>query len=156
MARPFKCRRIDLLPGCSYFKPAGVPVSRLQTVTLTVDEYESLRLADLNGLYQEDAAKSMQVSRQTFGNIIKAARQKMADSLINGKALKIEGGHYLMEEKRTFRCSDCEHEWQVPFGTGRPGFCPQCQSKNIHRSPRDRGFARDRGFGHGRNRGRCS
>ena len=65
----------------------------LEEVNLTLDELEAIRLADLRGLYQEDAAKKMNVSRQTFGNIINSAHKKIADALLNAKALKIEGGN---------------------------------------------------------------
>lgn len=64
----------------------------LKEVGLTLDELEAIRLADLEGLYQEDAAGQMKISRQTFGNIINSAHKKIADALVNGKALKIEGG----------------------------------------------------------------
>jgi len=64
----------------------------LEEINLTLDELEAVRLADLDGLYQEDAAKKMDISRQTFGNIINSAHKKIADALLNGKALKIEGG----------------------------------------------------------------
>jgi predicted DNA-binding protein (UPF0251 family) len=64
----------------------------LEEVNLTLDELEAVRLADLEGLYQEDAAKKMGISRQTFGNIINSAHKKIADVLLNAKALKIEGG----------------------------------------------------------------
>ena len=64
----------------------------LQQVALTVDELEAIRLADLEGLYQEQAAQQMHVSRQTFGRILEAAHKKVAEALVNGKALSIEGG----------------------------------------------------------------
>jgi uncharacterized protein len=64
----------------------------LEEVNLTLDELEAVRLADWEGLYQEDAAKKMDISRQTFGNIIDRAHKKIADVLLNAKALKIEGG----------------------------------------------------------------
>jgi predicted DNA-binding protein (UPF0251 family) len=64
----------------------------LEEVNLALDELEAVRLADLEGLYQEDAAKKMNISRQTFGNIVNSAHKKIADALLNGKALKIEGG----------------------------------------------------------------
>jgi predicted DNA-binding protein (UPF0251 family) len=80
------------LPQANYYKPRGVPLRMLQQVALTVDELEALRLADLEGLYQEEAAQQMNVSRQTFGRIVEAARKKVADALVNGKALSIEGG----------------------------------------------------------------
>jgi predicted DNA-binding protein (UPF0251 family) len=99
MSRPFKCRHIGCEPGVNYFKPRGIPLCALQEVVMTVDEFEAIRLADLEGFYQEDAAKKMKISRQTFGNIIKSSREKLADALINGKAIKIEGGVYTGAEK---------------------------------------------------------
>ncbi len=94
MVRPCKCRRISGEPEAMYFKPLGIPCSSLVEVTLTLDEFEAIKLADLNGEYQEEAAKKMNISRQTFGNIIEKARKKLADAIVNGKALKIEGGVY--------------------------------------------------------------
>ena len=91
MPRPFKCRRVCANPSADYFKPRGIPLSELKEVSLAIDEFEAIRLADLEGLYQEDAAKKMNISRQTFGNIIESAHKKIADSIINAKALKIEG-----------------------------------------------------------------
>ena len=93
MARPCRCRRIRCSPDTSYFKPRGIPLDMLEEINLTLDELEAMRLADWEGLYQEDAAKKMNISRQTFGNIIKAAHKKIADVLLNAKALKIEGGN---------------------------------------------------------------
>jgi predicted DNA-binding protein (UPF0251 family) len=85
-------RRIRCNPDTNYFKPRGIPLDMLEEVNLTLDELEAVRLADLEGLYQEDAAKKMNISRQTFGNIIERAHKKIADALLNAKALKIEGG----------------------------------------------------------------
>lgn len=92
MSRPCRCRRIRCKPDANYFKPRGIPLDMLEEINLTLDELEALRLADFNGLYQEDAAKKMNISRQTFGNIIERAHKKIADVLLNAKALKIEGG----------------------------------------------------------------
>jgi predicted DNA-binding protein (UPF0251 family) len=106
MVRPCKCRHISGELGVAYFKPRGIPCSSLLEVTLTVDELEAIKLADLNGEYQEEAAKKMKVSRQTFGNIIEKARKKLADAIVNGKALKIEGGvcAFAGHEHGTKRC----------------------------------------------------
>ncbi|MRR09426.1 DUF134 domain-containing protein [bacterium] len=93
MARPCKCRRICLDTDAVYFKPRAIPLSMLAEVSMTLDELEALRLADLDGLYQETAAARMGVSRQTFGNIIERAHRKVADALVNAKALRIEGGN---------------------------------------------------------------
>ena len=74
------------------FKPAGVPLRDLASVEMTLDELEALRLADLEGLYQEDAAGRMGVSRPTLGRILESARRKVAEALVLGRALHIQGG----------------------------------------------------------------
>ena len=91
MPRPFKCRHIGCKPRVCYFKPRGIPLTALGEVVLTVDEFEAVRLADLEGMYQDDGAKKMKVSRQTFGNIVNAARNKIADALVHGKSLEMGG-----------------------------------------------------------------
>jgi len=150
MARPRNCRRVGLMPESNYFKPRGLPLSILEEVILTVDEFEAIRLADLDCLYQEQAAEKMNVSRQTFGRIIESAHKKVAEALVKGKALKIEGGEFEMASMRKFRCSECQHSWELPYGTGRPGGCPSCKSGNIDRAEEDRGYARRVGGGQGR------
>ncbi|MDX9713800.1 MAG: DUF134 domain-containing protein [Dissulfurispiraceae bacterium] len=90
MPRPRKFRHIGCSPESEYFKPRGIPLTDLEEVTLSMDEFEAVRLADLERLYHEDAAGRMKISRQTFGRILEAAHKKIADALINGKALKIE------------------------------------------------------------------
>ena len=152
MPRPKCCRRVTGLPQCKVFKPAGIPACSLKEVVLTVDELEAVRLADLQGLYQEQAAERMNISRQTFGRIIESARRKVAETLVEGKALRIEGGKIEMAEMRTFKCCDCRHTWGLPFGAGRPQECPKCKGLNIHRAPEDRGAGRGRRGcgGHGR------
>jgi len=67
-------------------------MGELAEVELKLDEYEAIRLADLTGLYQEEAAKKMGISRQTFGNILQVARQKVADAIVNSKAIRIKSG----------------------------------------------------------------
>ncbi|MFA5094990.1 MAG: DUF134 domain-containing protein [Candidatus Omnitrophota bacterium] len=99
MARPCKCRRVSGPPGSYYYKPAGIPVRLLEEVNLTMDEFEAIRLSDLEGMYQEHAAQKMNVSRQTFGNIIESARRKIANAITRGKALRIEGGFVEMGSK---------------------------------------------------------
>lgn len=133
MARPKCPRLIKNLPSVAYYKPRAIPISQLREITLLYDEYEAIRLADLEGLYQDDAAAKMEISRPTFGRIIDSAHKKIADALINGKAIKIEGGAVELAQERSFQCADCEHTWQVPFGTGRPATCPNCQSRNFQR-----------------------
>jgi rubrerythrin len=119
-----------------------------------VDEFEALRLVEYEGLYQEGAAERMGVSRQTFGRIIEAGRRKVAQALVEGLALRIEGGKVEMAEMRTFNCAECGHSWQLPHGRGRPTECPQCQNKNIHRAEEERGAGCGAGKGRQRRR-RC-
>ncbi len=92
MPRPFSSRHIARRPPVSIFKPIAVPIGELDEVVMTLDEYEALRLADLEGLYQDAAAARMNVSRPTFSRIIEAAHRKAAEMLVHGKALRIEGG----------------------------------------------------------------
>ncbi|MBP7603168.1 MAG: DUF134 domain-containing protein [Spirochaetes bacterium] len=92
MARPLSCRRIHADPGVLYYKPRGVPSSALEEEVLTLDEFEAVRLVDHQGLYQEEAAARMNVSRQTLGRIVESARKKIAGALVGGRAIRIEGG----------------------------------------------------------------
>jgi predicted DNA-binding protein (UPF0251 family) len=98
MPRPCCLRHIGFAPNTVLFRPAGVPACALEQVRLTLDEVEALRLADLNGLYQEQAAEQMKISRPTFSRIVEEARRKVADALIHGKALRLEGGIVKMNE----------------------------------------------------------
>jgi len=90
MARPKKCRRICGRPAHSCFKPNGVPMKELEQIELLPEEFEALRLADQLDLSQQEGADQMGVSRQTFGNIVKQARYKVATCLVDGKALVLE------------------------------------------------------------------
>jgi len=90
MPRPFCKRFVGWQPGVLLFKPAGVPAGEFELVVLSLDEVESLRLADLNGQYQEPAADQMKISRATFARIVESARRKVADALVHGKALQIQ------------------------------------------------------------------
>jgi uncharacterized protein len=100
MPRP-KCRRnICGMPDKNYYKPRGIPTVDLEEIVLNLDEFEAIRLADYEQLYQEEAAAKMNISRQTFGRIIEAAHKKIADVLLNGKALKIESGEVALDETK--------------------------------------------------------
>ena len=101
MVRPCKCRKVGITPNVVYFKPRGIPLCSLEEICLNLDEVEAMRLADFEGMYQEDAAKQMNISRQTFGNIINSAHKKVADALINGKALQIKGGSVEIKISKT-------------------------------------------------------
>lgn len=137
--RPKCLRRVEFDPGITYFKPRGIPISDLDIIVLTLEELEALRLVDLNGLQQEEAAQKMGISRRAFWDELQNARKKIVDALINGKAIEIKGGNYVLTGKRKFKCYDCQHEWEEPYGTGRPQKCLKCGSVNIHRHSKDRG-----------------
>ncbi|GAA5481098.1 DUF134 domain-containing protein [Haloferula sargassicola] len=92
MPRPICPRVVSGSPAATYFKPAGIPLRELRENQLTLDQFEALRLADLEGLGQEEAAGRMGISRQTFGRIIKQARVAVARSVVRGEALRIDRG----------------------------------------------------------------
>ena len=107
MPRPRSCRRISFEPNTTYFKPAGIPKRQLEQVTLTLEEFESVRLKDLEEMDQKEAAEKMNVSQPTFHRMVLQARKKISDAIVNGKAIKIEGGNYQITrrewEKRGMR-----------------------------------------------------
>jgi predicted DNA-binding protein (UPF0251 family) len=132
MGRQPMRRRVNFLPQVTYFKPAGVPLIHLQEVRLSIEEVEAIRLKDIEGFEQDACAQKMSVSRPTFARILLSARQKMADALLHGKAIRIEGGHYEMAVRR-FRCGN-GHEWEVPFEVmvkKPPEICPSCNISDI-------------------------
>jgi len=131
MSRPPKCRRVAFAPGVIYFKPAGIPLRSLEEIRLFVEEIEAIRLKDLEGLEQEQGAENMGISRPTFQRILASARQKIADALLNGKAIRIEGGNFEMSPLR-YRCA-VGHEWEVPYTTmsAPPQSCPACSTSDV-------------------------
>lgn len=90
MPRPRKKRRLNFKPNVYYFKPQGVPLRLLEEVVLKSDEVEALKLHDADGLGQVKAAKKMNISQSTFARILNKSYKKLAESIINGKAIKIE------------------------------------------------------------------
>lgn len=117
----------------TYFKPAGVPLRALGEVVLTVDQVEALRLADAEGMYQDAAAQAMGVSRATFGRIIAEARRNMALALVNGLAIRVEGGSVTM-----------------PAGAGKPVMPP---APGFGVGAGGQGWGAGRGGGRGRRGG---
>ena len=126
MVRPRKPRRVCFLPGATYFRPRNIPVRLLEEVRLTLDELEALRLKDLQGLEQEEAAKEMGISRQTFQRIIEEAHRKVAETLVMGKALSIGGGDYELAPARLC-CRGCGHGWEQILDGAAPVACPRCE-----------------------------
>ena len=159
MVRPRRFRRVAYMPDMTYFKPAGIPLMNLEEVILSVEEIEAIRLKELENLDQEQAAVRMNISRPTFQRILGAARKKIADALLNGKAIRIQGGNFEMAPVR-FGCIN-GHKWDVPFDTVKsdaPQKCPTCGSLRVEALmplPGPCGRGRQNRFrgGHGRRSG---
>ncbi len=130
MPRPRKCRRVEFIPGATYFKPVGIPLRLLEEVVVSVEEAEAMRLKDLEGLEQEEAARRMGISRATFQRVLASARQKAVGALLYGRAVKIEGGDFEMARRR-FRCYN-GHEWDLPAeAAAPPELCPTCNTESV-------------------------
>ena len=128
MARPPKRKVVTEKPAVDYYKPRGIPMVQLEENSLTLEEMEAFRLADGLGCYQEDAATRMGVSRQTFQRLLKQARSKIVDALVNGKALHMSGGNYITPAGQgNYRCGYCGGEIKPEAGPkGPPLRCPTC------------------------------
>lgn len=135
MPRPRLYRRVYFEPNVTYFKPIGIPLVDLDEVILTVDEFESVRLKDFEGLDQEKAAKKMNISQPTFHRLILSARKKISNAIVNGKAIKIEGGNFKMVQPRgrglgmgRGRGAGGRGRMGGPLSAGPGGicFCPKC------------------------------
>jgi len=158
LARPVKWRKIDNLPTVYQFDPSDQNINAGINV-LKLEELEAIRLKDLEGLEQADCARQMEVSRPTFQRILLSAREKIADSLIHGKSIRIEGGHYT-RNICPIRCLDCGREWaesleSIEQGTDRASHCPRCHSDKLQccpDDPSDQGeYCRHRCRRHGQN-----
>jgi uncharacterized protein len=128
MARPPKSRHVKIIPGATYFKPRGIPMSLLEEVILTIDECEALRLADLEAYSQDKAAVKMKISRATFGRVVEKARKTVVDGLVHGKAIRIEGGHYQIGKISKYSCNNCKRNCPFPVSRDlKKKNCPYCK-----------------------------
>ena len=157
MPRPCKWRTVAAIPSATYFKPAGIPLRLLSEVRLAVEEMEAIRLKDLEGLEQEECAQRMSISRPTFHRVLKAARRKIADAFMNGRAIRVEGGNFAAPGQM-FRCTPYGHAWEIPpepVAPARPLACPICGSARVvpAAAPTVSPGRRGRGPGGGRWRG---
>jgi predicted DNA-binding protein (UPF0251 family) len=129
VARPYKQRYIGSTPRVNVFKPLGIPARTLKTAILSLDELEAIRLADLRGDGQEEAAAKMNISRPTFGRILEKAHRTVADALLTGKALRLSGGPVTTTRRGTVRCRRCRRAWEVPVTVAASFRCPRCPAK---------------------------
>jgi len=133
MSRPVKLRKVEFIPGDTYFVPFAKPKCQLEENVLKVEELEAMRLKDIENLDQDQCAERMEVSRQTFQRILNEARCKVTDALVNGKAIRIQGGNFTKNICRV-RCLSCEYQWEESYENyeklaeeSHP--CPKCKSE---------------------------
>ncbi len=140
MARSKMQKMVHQPPLYTAFKPMGVMRSELQSLPLTLDEYEAIRLADYMGMDHAEASDEMEISRSTFTRLIEQARKKTAQFLVEGKELFIEGGNVHFRGN-IIRCQDCGHMFNIKINES-VSKCPECESVNL--------INLAGGFGHGR------
>lgn len=135
MARPTKWRRIENFPVIPYFIPSEKDIAEVPANILKLEELEAIRLKDLEGLEQSECAEKMEVSRPTFQRILLSAREKIADSLVNGKVIHIDGGNFTRNICPVI-CSDCGKEWMESYKNmeaikNGEYTCPVCGSAKV-------------------------
>ena len=109
MPRPRKWRKVCCLPDSDKFGPLNASINQEHFVTMSVDEYETIRLIDLEGFTQEECSVQMKIARTTVQRIYNDARKKLAQSLVNGVVLRIEGGDYQLCDglEKSCGCGGC-------------------------------------------------
>lgn len=135
LSRPTKWRKVEFIPNIQYFTPLDSEKEKIEENIILIEEVEAIRLKDLEKLEQEECAERMEVSRQTFQRILNTGREKIADSIINGKAIRIEGGNFT-RNICPVRCLDCGKEWKESYENFEKiikgeYLCPDCQSKSV-------------------------
>ena len=132
MPRHKRKRKIFFQPDITYFRPRGILSSALKEITISFDEIEAIRLVDKEGTEQNKAGKKMGISQSTLSRLLKTAREKLADAIINGKAIKIQGGNFEMNFPRG-RGFGRGMGGQGSFGAGGFCVCPKCGYKEPHK-----------------------
>ena len=134
MARPTKCRRVEFFPEQTYYTPCrGSACGGRQAqeeINLKIEELEAMRLKDLEDLNQDECAARMQISRQTFQNVLDSARKKVALALTEGKAIRISGGQYTTKHCQLY-CGECGAHYEVSYEQDRVT-CPACGSHKVY------------------------
>ena len=139
MPRPKSNRIVYEPPIYTEFKPVGSRGQTLEVIDLSVDEFEALRLADKMAMSHAEAAEEMEISRSTFTRLIEQARKKLADFIIHGKLLSINGGN-IHFRNNIIKCQDCGHMFKTSFNDTITE-CPVCNSESL--------LNLAGGFGHG-------
>ena len=126
-----KIKKISSFPPYSQYKPPRIPLNELQKVIITLEEFEAIKLVDYENQSQRKAAESMEVSQATLNRVLKSGRNKIANGLVNGYAIILEGGKNVLP-CRIVKCESCSHQWS-PKEQGFPKNCPICKSEDIIR-----------------------
>ena len=141
MPRPRRTRRIFFQPDVTYFKPIGIPMINLKEIVLNFDELETIRLIDFEGMEQNKAGKKMKISQSTLSRLLRTGRKKLADAIINGQAIKIQGGNFKMVQPRGRGLGLGRGDRAGSRGLGGGRFaagpdgkcvCPKCGYKESH------------------------
>lgn len=137
MVRPKRIRKIFYKPNVTYFKPAGIPLNELRETLLNFEEIEAIRLVDKEEISQTESAQQMKISQSTLSRLLKEGRKKLANAIIDGKAIKIEGGNFEMGKTKSRLRAPKEKgmgRMNGPFSLGPEGFCicPTCKEKTKH------------------------
>ena len=130
MPRRKRHRFVHREPSVSVYKPAGIPAKELDEILLTVDEFEAVRLADYEGMNQREACKIMKISQPTFNRILASARNKIAQGIVEGQVLRIEGGRYVLGDgSGGLQCTDCGY--RLDMERDQRNACPTCGSSKL-------------------------
>jgi predicted DNA-binding protein (UPF0251 family) len=129
MARPIKCRKVQFLPETTCFVPLDRKGEEGENIILRVEELEAMRLKDIKGLTQQQCADKMNISRQTFQNIIDSGRKKVVLALTKGKAINIKGGNYALSSCK-LKCKSCNNTYDMNYIKDK-NICPFCNSNKV-------------------------
>ncbi len=136
MARPVKPKLVGEAHRACCYRPQGIPASGMEVV-LSIEELEALRLVDLEGLYQQDAATEMEVSRPTVQRMVNEARAKIVGALVTGSSLRIEGGNYILRKgDDKYRCGRCGKQFaRTECDKTKSCRCPACDRHGARVAP---------------------
>ena len=147
--KPRKIRDVSFPPKVVFFKPHGIPLREIEIVNLTIDEYEAIRLADYEDLKHYEAAKKMNISRPTFTRLLESAHKKISHSIVEGKAIRIEGGDFKFSDN-IFQCKRCGQFQNLQNKEDETSSCVNCSSDELKEVFPD-SFRRFRGGRHNEN-----
>ncbi|MFH1964445.1 MAG: DUF134 domain-containing protein [Acidobacteriota bacterium] len=136
MSRPTKEKKIGCHPGRRVFRPAGVPIRKSEIIRISLEEFEAIRLADVEGLRHEEAAEKMGTSRPTLNRILNSARKKVGTALTESRPLVVEGGNVSVEDVPEATCCRCDMKFREPAESTRTWNCPRCGRAGTPRNSR--------------------